>query len=443
MNQFDLNIDNYTIQDLEEFYKFPTKNYNKEDIKKNVELMKQNLFNSKEIDEKLKIKINEFLNKSSIVLVSNIRMNDTNHTFNPIKKTDIYSSRPYKYPNGLVNPVDVQTQTKTVCINSLFRNNFFNTSSSSFDYIFPTTIENVIKMRVSFAEIPIFWYDISSKKQNNTFTIKCFNMKYKGVSVADTTNTIVIEDGNYTNSALISYLNNYFYYTKNGLNFLIFSISEINAKVTFRAKTNSDNDSKSVYPFDSSNDYYSPDFKYTIIFSNTPFFETADTGTLEHLPNPYSNYLKSFASILGFRFNEYTLSSSNTFYDYSTATTYFCYLESEYSFGRYINQYLFLEINDYNNNFTTDSVISIVGNNNYVGNNIISVIPVTNNANTIMFNNTSDGIVKRRDYFGPVRLKKLTIRILNQYGDVLDLNGYDYFIILELQQLYTNYKTSI
>jgi hypothetical protein len=59
-----------------------------------------------------------------------------------------------------------------------------------------------------------------------------------------------------------------------------------------------------------------------------------------------------------------------------------------------------------------------------------------------MYNNSSDGVVKCREYFGPVRLNKLTIRILSQYGTVLDLNGYDYFIILELQQLYTNYKTN-
>lgn len=101
-----------------------------------------------------------------------------------------------------------------------------------------------------------------------------------------------------------------------------------------------------------------------------------------------------------------------------------------------------MEINDYHNNFTTDSVISIIGNNNYAGNNILAVIPITGNSNSIMFNNSSDGVVKCREYFGPVRLNKLTIRILSQYGTVLDLNGYDYFIILELQQLYTNYKTN-
>lgn len=64
-------------------------------------------------------------------------------------------------------------------------------------------------MRVAFVEMPIFWYSISSSKNNNTFTIQLFNMA--GVPQPDTTNTIVIEDGNYTSAALVTYLNNYFF----------------------------------------------------------------------------------------------------------------------------------------------------------------------------------------------------------------------------------------
>ena len=47
---------------------------------------------------------------------------------------------------------------------------------------------------------------------------------------------------------------------------------------------------------------------------------------------------------------------------------------------------------------------------------------------------------KSREYFGPIKLSKLSIRILNQYGEVLELNGYNYFTILEIKQLYNNYK---
>lgn len=463
MDQIDFNINNYSIQNLEDFFKFSTKNYTEYDIQRNIQLMKTKLLNCKELNDTLKEEINTFLNKSRIILTSNIEMNSRNHNFNPTKNTDINTVYNYKYPNGIINPVERQTQTKTVCINSLFRANLFKTNSCSFDYTFPIPIENVINMKVSFVEIPIFWYSISSSKKNNTFTIQLFNMA--GVPQPNTTNTIVIEDGNYTTDVLITYLNNYFFYTNNGLQFLIFSISDINAKVILRAKTTIDNDTNAYYPF-VSGPYYSPNFYYIITFSSVEFFDATDstsskttvdclnikkpcpTSTPECNNNtqkcstPYATYLASSASILGFKNNQYTVNYDNSHYDYSTATTYNCYLQSEYAYGRDIFQYLFLEINDYHNNFTTDSVISIIGNNNYLGNNIIAVIPITGNSNSIMYNNSSDGIVKCREYFGPVRLNKLTIRILSQYGTVLDLNGYDYFIILELQQLYTNYKTN-
>jgi hypothetical protein len=119
---------------------------------------------------------------------------------------------------------------------------------------------------------------------------------------------------------------------------------------------------------------------------------------------------------------------------------YECYLDSDFAYGNYQYEYLFLEVNDYHNNFTTNSVISLIGSNNYISDNIIAVIPITGNSNTITYNDSADGINKCREYFGPIKLSKLSIRILNQYGEVLDLNGYDYFTILEVHQLYNNYS---
>jgi hypothetical protein len=436
MENFDFNIKNYTIKNIEDFFNFNTL-YTEDDINKKLKYMKEKLLNCRELCS-YHNEITNFLNTSREMLLLNIH--STSHNFNPTKKIDINNVYNYKYSSGLINPIERQIQKKTVCINSLFRTNYFKSDSYSFDYIFPTPIENVINMKVSFVEIPIFWYDISSKKKNNTFTINLSNMKYDDVSVDDTTHKIVIEDGNYSSGSLVTYLTNYFDYTKEGLDYLLFSISDISAKVSFRAKVPTDNDPNGIYPFDSSSNYYSPDFTYQIIFNDTPFFDTEHNYTNPNTEQ-YSTYLKSAASILGFKYNTYTITSANTHYDYSTATNYQAYLQSEYAYGKYEYQYLFLEINDYHNNFTTDSVISLVCNKSYVSNNIISVIPITGNSNTIMFNNSSDGIIKCREYFGPVRLTKLTIRILDQYGEVLELNGYDYFIILQLEQLYNNYAS--
>ena len=435
MENFDFNIDNYSIKNMEDFLNLPYNSYTDLEINEKIQTMKETLLNSKE-SYQISAKINTFLNKIQTALMLNIR--HTNHYLNKPTNVDINNVYNYKYITGKVNPIERQIQKKNVCINSLFRTNYFKSDSYAFDYIFPTPIENIISMKLEYVEIPFFWYGVSAKKKNNTFIIKLFNVRTNNNTeeVPDSTHIITIEDGNYTTSLLTNYLNNYFNYNGNGngLNYLIFSISEIDSKITFRAKTSKDDDT--INPFVVDNFYYSPNFKYQLIFNDTPFFDPENNYS-STITDQYSKYLKSAASILGFKLNTYTVTPANTYYDYSTATTYNTYLQSEYSYGKYVYQYLFLEINDYHNNFTTDSVISLVCNNKYISNNILSVLPITGNANTIITGKTSDLQISR-EYFGPVKLTKLTIRILNQYGEVLDLNGYDYFIILELQQIYNN-----
>lgn len=445
--KFDFNVDTYTLNDLAKVFNLPD-NYDKQLLEQNEIIWYQNILNNSKYDLKTKQNLYVFLKNAKKKLLDilasqdDVKLLGSPHNFNPVKHTELSNVYNYNYQNGVINPIERQTMTKVVCINSLFRNNFFNTNSSSFDYVFPTPIENVIKMKVSFVEMPVFWYDVSSKLQNNVFTIKLFNMNMNGTMVAEKTHQIIIQDGTYTSNIIVVYLNNYFYSVKEGLQFLVCSISEVNSKFSIRA-TNVKMDalySNAAFPFENAidNTYYSPDFYFQIIFNETPFSDYKNT---DNLHNPY---VKSMANILGFKHNEYTITAQNTQYDYSNAITYSCFLESEYSYGRYIYQYLFLEINDYNKNFSTNSVISLVGNNNYVGDNIILVIPITTNANTIMYNNSAnDGIIKCREYFGPVRLTKLTIRILDQFGNVLDLNGYDYFIVLELEQLYNNYNMNL
>jgi len=441
MENFDFNIDNYSIKNMEEFLNLPYNNYTDIEINEKVQTMKDTLLNSK-CPHQISLKIKKFLNDvQQTLLLHNRNCNtNTNHYLNTAKTLDINNVHNYNYVTGTVNPIERQTQKKYICINSLFRANYFKSNSYEFDYVFPNPIENIINMKVSSVEIPFFWYSISGKNNNNTFIIKLFNVmtNYNSVSVPDSTHTITIEDGNYTSGLLTTYLNNYFSYNGdgNGLNYLIFSISEIDAKLTFRAKTALDDDT--ISPFVSTNLYYSPNFTYEIIFSDTPFFHPENNYS-STITDQYSTYLKSAASILGFKLNSYTVTPANTHYDYSTATTYNAYLKSDYAYGGYIYQYLFLEVNDYHNNFATDLVVSLVGNTKYISNNILSILPVIGNQNTIMFDKTSDENISR-EYFGPVKLSKLTIRILNQYGEVLDLNGYDYFIILELQQIYSNYN---
>ena len=52
------------------------------------------------------------------------------------------------------------------------------------------------------------------------------------------------------------------------------------------------------------------------------------------------------------------------------------------------------------------------------------------------FNDGSDFIEKKREYFGPVNLQRLKIELRNQFGELLDLNPMDFSFSLEVEMGY-------
>lgn len=112
------------------------------------------------------------------------------------------------------------------------------------------------------------------------------------------------------------------------------------------------------------------------------------------------------------------------------------YIESESSYGSSATQYFFLELDDYNRNFTSNTIIAETGGGTHLGNNIIARIPVTAPALNINYTSPSDLIFKQRDYFGPVKIEKLHLRLVDKYGEVLDVQNNDYSIAIELTTTY-------
>jgi hypothetical protein len=115
---------------------------------------------------------------------------------------------------------------------------------------------------------------------------------------------------------------------------------------------------------------------------------------------------------------------------------YNLYVESESSYGSSVSQYFFLELDDYNRNFTTNTIIAETGGGTHLGNNIIARIPITAPALNINQSNPSDLIFKQRDYFGPVKIEKLHLHLVDRYGDTLDIQNNDYSVAIELTTTY-------
>jgi len=129
------------------------------------------------------------------------------------------------------------------------------------------------------------------------------------------------------------------------------------------------------------------------------------------------NMYENFGYSLGFRNFEYT---GNYFY---TAESIL-----DCQGFRYINVF----IDDFLNASSYDNIIS-VNNGDYFSSKVLARIP--NNAETyhIQYQDSGDTIDKIRYYYGPVYLKKLHIRLLDERGNLLENNNVDYSIVLELK----------
>jgi len=115
---------------------------------------------------------------------------------------------------------------------------------------------------------------------------------------------------------------------------------------------------------------------------------------------------------------------------------YNLYVESESSYGSAVTQYFFLELDDYNRNFTSNTIIAETGGGTHLGNNIIARIPITAPALNINYTSPSDLIFKQRDYFGPVKIEKLHLRLVDRFGETLDIQNNDYSVAIELTTTY-------
>ena len=415
----DLEITNYKISDLETFFKLPP-NYTEEIVKEHEESIKSKILNSDELSKENKNNISTFLSKARQLLI-NKQAPVIKHDDPPI----VHTKQEEFIPSEL-NPLEKRTTTKTLCIDTLFRENHSKTKSTDFIYKLPVYISNIVSMQLTSFEFPNMINFFSSENNSNTFEIGLYNVntgEYDSSGnqiLSDVSYTILIPDGNYMSNTFQTILNNIFQSTDSiGLKFLKAEVG-LQTNTIIRVN-NSDIDTIGNFPYDVSDNFYSPDFYFQLNFAieNKPLYKTAGW-------------------MMGFREETYTITQDNYYVsliDSLTPIVYEGYLISESSYGSTMDNYMFLEIDDYHNNFPTNTFVS-TNTNSYIGKNILARIVLTSGANTIITDNASDCIFKKREYFGPIKLEKFRIRILNRFGEVIQLKQNDYSFVLELKQLY-------
>lgn len=320
-----------------------------------------------------------------------------------------------------INPTNIKTITRGLCIDTIFRENL---QTKPTDFLFKLTepINNVLSIKLASMELPNMWYSFSSANKSNIFTVHCYNIPDKSDTsmVYDESYVIQIPSGNYLACEFQEIVNNMFNNISGGLAFIRYEVSGFTTHSIFRAANRNDIVGTNPYP----NDLNATNFYFTVEFH------------VDSLP-----LIKTAGWMMGFRKDRYTVRYDNTYDDIINSVNYItehAFLESESSYGSSVTQYLFLEIDDFQRNCVSDTIITSASGSSYSGKNILARIAVSSGHSTIIFDNGADKIFKKRVYFGPTRLEKIHVRLKDKFGDTIDLNANDFSFVLEIEQLYSH-----
>lgn len=258
-------------------------------------------------------------------------------------------------------------------------------SIANYTITLPERINNVKSIMVCNAEVPISYYNVSSNLGNNSFGV--YNVDNA------TSGSVVVSNGNYTSSTLVTEINSKL--TALGSNFDDLSFTVYNNFVISSVKNDSTYASTGVdvnFAVNSSNEFDKYNFKsklgWLLGFRDTSYNMTSTTRTAEALPD-------------------------------LNGPRYLYLVVDEFTKG---NQSSFLAIN-------TKSQIQ---------GNILARI--TMNRTTFGFGNILPAnnfngylLTDRRSYNGRVDLQKLKIQLTDEYGTPVDLNGSGFSFCLEVE----------
>ena len=408
----DLDVKNYTINELENLFGLSEK-YDLHDLNNKELILQTKLLDSTSISETLRKQIIDFITNAKNKIISRIkslRANQqketyelTHETMNPLvqvddhfiqnrQETTFLTSNPSNFVPGKMNPLRNRIIRQTLNIDSRFRDNYYGNTSSNYHYDLPLLIKNVVSLQLASMDFPCTFYNINKTFDNNFFTI-----------IIENTNFVVnVPDGNYTPDDFINCINNILSNAPGLFKYIYFTLDISNGisgtgKIIIGIRDNYINSNLNTT------------FNFTLDFIK-------DVNGLENKSTPLP--LK-IGWMMGFRNGVYT--------DNSTYT-------SEGIIDLLAHRYIYLVVNDYNNNVNDGFYASF--SDSILNKNILARISVTGGGFNIISQNNLGLITYPRQYFGPVNIQKLQIQLLDEYGRILDLNNMDYSICLTMETIY-------
>ena len=387
---------------------------------------------------------------------------------------------------GSVNPLRRVSYKQQININSRFRNNYTTTPATDFYFNMSTPIKKVVSMKLVCINLPNMIYTISHTTGSNNFWIADPNIP------APNAKRIYVPPGSYsghqlatTITSLIQSIAPYPAMPPALLNIKL-SYSEITGKMTFEHILGNDFDLSFDYIPPCNHDQHSAflvgncpplfcqnDYIYTQVGSNvfkdqmtlgwilgfrqnykynTPITAVTQNVTNKLQINSGQGYVsrKELRNLHNIRNRPARLTEVKnngeryleTNYNCCDASGFMMYpspLDISYTYtggsnyqgeGIYDplgNRYFLLSVNDYQNNHTI-SVVSPMQEETLNDGHILAKVPAGCCPKSC--------VNEDRIYFGPTDITRLHIKLLDEFGRIVDLNNGDYSFTLELEVLY-------
>lgn len=298
--------------------------------------------------------------------------------------------------NDVINSNDLRK--RLINVDSQFRNDCAQ-PITDFQFRLEHTYKNVIRIKVASVEIPNTFYTFSTARQNTVFRVQTNN-------ILDITCllTVIIPDGNYTSSELIDKIQDQFdnFRQSTGI-FLNISLDVNSGKVTI---TNQGIRAAPVLP----GELPTNDAKPTIIS-----FQTNTPSTRHHgLGLGYN---------LGFRQIRYAPGPTAPIAP-ATLVTYS--ITGEAIIDTIEDHYLLLKVNDFHTlEHKTDE--------NYLQE--MAKIIIREDKNMVIYDDGSSCVSNEIIFPQPQNLSVLQLTLYDAYGQVIDLNGINWSVTLEITEV--------
>jgi len=433
MDDLDLDIHNYTIRDIEKFFRFKhNSKYTASDIEQKEYEIREQLLNSGHVNKRFKRDLIEFLslakdwlifvkcppNKNPTTIPKNYKLDpiDVPHLNEIPSRSDELVKKPEtQYINvqnsdffpGIMNPLSTRIITKCLNIDTRFRENIYKTQCSDFMIQLPTKFNKVVSMQLSSIEFPVSFYGISEAFGNNFLYMKVnYNSFDVSGQVLDEEKIIVLPDGNYNSTDFIDKINsllaplnpdNTYVYPTSIFSHIQFSI-DINPNGSGSGKV-----------------IVEPTCDFCCYVNSITLDFTRDIhGKVDNIP---------ISSKIG-----WNLGFIKPFY--TNQTKYISDTIIEPASIRYF----YLAVDDFNNN-VNNHFISVF-NKSILSPNILARISIKGSYFSIIMESDFNIVSEPRKYFGPVDIQKLHVQLFDEHGRILHMNHSNFSFCLNLKMLY-------